>query len=66
MNPVMGAREWLLLVTLSVMWGGSFFFIEVALRELPTLTVVLGRVGIAAIDGGALSPVRRLSAIVSN
>jgi drug/metabolite transporter (DMT)-like permease len=49
MNPTMSAREWLLLVTLSVVWGGSFFFIEVALRELPPLTVVLGRVGIAAL-----------------
>ena len=49
MNPTMGAREWLLLVTLSVLWGGSFFFIEVAVRELPPLTVVLGRVGIAAL-----------------
>ena len=49
MNPTMGAREWLLLVTLSVLWGGSFFFIEVMVRELPPLTVVLGRVGIAAL-----------------
>ena len=49
MNPTMGAREWLLLITLSVVWGGSFFFIEVAVRELPPLTVVLGRVAIAAL-----------------
>ena len=49
MNPTMGAREWLLLVTLSMLWGGSFFFTEVAVRELPPLTVVLGRVGIAAL-----------------
>ncbi|MDP6120612.1 MAG: EamA family transporter [Rhodospirillales bacterium] len=45
----MSAREWLLLVTLSVVWGGSFFFIEVAVRELPPLTVALGRVAIAAL-----------------
>lgn len=45
----MGAAEWLLLVILSVLWGGSFFFNAVALDELPTLTVVLARVGLAAL-----------------
>jgi drug/metabolite transporter (DMT)-like permease len=45
----MAGREWLLLGTLSVLWGGSFFFSEVALGELGPLTVVLGRVGIAAV-----------------
>ena len=48
-NRVMGGREWLLLVALSVLWGGSFFFSEVALDELRPLTVVLGRVGFAAV-----------------
>lgn len=48
MNQTMGAREWLLLVVLSLLWGGSFFFAEVALVELGPLTVVLGRVGFAA------------------
>ncbi len=45
----MGRVEWLLLVTLSVLWGGSFFFSKVALEELPPLTVVLGRVALAAV-----------------
>lgn len=45
----MTAFEWLLISALSVIWGGSFFFAEVALQELPPLTVVLGRVGFAAI-----------------
>ncbi len=48
-NKVMGPMEWVLLIILSVLWGGSFFFSEVALAELPPLTVVLGRVGFAAI-----------------
>ncbi len=48
MNPTMGARDWLLLLVLSVLWGGSFFFVEVALAELGPLTVVTGRVGLAA------------------
>jgi drug/metabolite transporter (DMT)-like permease len=39
---------WSLLVVLSVLWGGSFFFIEVALRSFPTLTVVFARVALAA------------------
>jgi drug/metabolite transporter (DMT)-like permease len=46
---VMGSVEWLLLVMLSVLWGGSFFFSKVALEELPPFTVVLGRVGLAAV-----------------
>ncbi len=41
--------EWLLLLTLSVLWGGSFFFGKVALAELPPLTLVLGRVALAAV-----------------
>jgi drug/metabolite transporter (DMT)-like permease len=48
-NRVMGTREWALLLTLSVLWGGSFFFSKVALAELPPLTIVLGRVSIAAL-----------------
>jgi drug/metabolite transporter (DMT)-like permease len=48
-NRAMGAGEWLLLIALSILWGGSFFFAELALRELPTLLVVLGRVGLAAL-----------------
>ena len=44
----MSAFEWLLLVALSVLWGGSFFFNGVAVKELPTLTVVVSRVALAA------------------
>ena len=45
----MNLRDWLLLIALSLLWGGSFFFAEVALLDLPPFTVVLGRVGIAAL-----------------
>ena len=41
--------EWMLLVLLSVVWGGSFFFNDIALREFPTLTIVTARVGLAAL-----------------
>jgi drug/metabolite transporter (DMT)-like permease len=43
------SRDWSLLALLSVLWGGSFFFNGVVLRELPPLTVVLLRVLLAAI-----------------
>ena len=48
-NRTMGATEWALLIVLSVLWGGSFFFAEVALVELRPFTVVLCRVGFAAL-----------------
>jgi hypothetical protein len=47
-NRVMGIREWGLIAVLSILWGGSFFFVGVAVRELPPLTVVCCRVGLAA------------------
>ncbi|MDW4551417.1 DMT family transporter [Defluviimonas sp. D31] len=33
-----------MLVALAAVWGGSFFFAEIALRELPPLTITLHRV----------------------
>ncbi|WP_439572346.1 DMT family transporter [Phreatobacter sp.] len=44
----MSARDWLLLISLSVLWGGSFFFVRVAVTELPPFSLVLARVSIAA------------------
>ena len=34
----------LLLLALATVWGGSFFFAEIALREVPPLTIALHRV----------------------
>ncbi len=46
----MRARDWFLLLFLSLLWGFSFFFVAVALRGgIPPLTLVLLRVGIAAL-----------------
>lgn len=45
----MGALEWAMLVALSVLWGGSFFFVGVVIDDLPPLTIVTLRVGLAAI-----------------
>jgi drug/metabolite transporter (DMT)-like permease len=44
----MTLRDWALLGVLSVLWGGSFFFVAVAVKEVPPFTVVLARVGLAA------------------
>ena len=45
----MTAIEWGMLIGLSLLWGGSFFFTSIALREIPPLTLVVLRVGLAAI-----------------
>lgn len=42
-------RVWGLLLLLSVLWGGSFFFSKVAVGELPPLSVVFARVALAAL-----------------
>lgn len=45
----MGATEWILLIALATVWGGSFFFAAVALEALPPFTIVFARVAIAAV-----------------
>lgn len=45
----MGLGEWAMLIALSAIWGGSFFFNRVAVAEIPVFTVVAGRVGLAAL-----------------
>lgn len=45
----MGLAEWLMLITLSIFWGGSFLFVGIAVTELPPLTIVLVRVGLSAV-----------------
>jgi drug/metabolite transporter (DMT)-like permease len=52
--------EWGMLIALSLLWGGSFFFVGVALRELPPFTIVVLRVGIAAIVLNLMLPVMEL------
>lgn len=48
-HRIMTSREWGLLIALSVLWGGSFFFTGVAVKELPPFTIVFLRVGGAAV-----------------
>ncbi len=45
----MTASDWAMLAILSIVWGGSFLFIGVAVRELPPLTIVALRVAMAAV-----------------
>ncbi|WP_058323711.1 DMT family transporter [Sinorhizobium sp. GL28] len=45
----MGAREWGMLIMLSLLWGGSFFFIGIAVKALPPFTIVALRVSLAAV-----------------
>jgi hypothetical protein len=42
----MGPLEWLLLLFLSILWGGSFVFSQVDGAELRPFTLVLGRVDV--------------------
>lgn len=65
-NSSMGLREWVMLITLSILWGGSFFFVGVAVADLPPLTIVTLRVGLAALTlwcialAAGLRPPKRL------
>ncbi|MDP1964016.1 MAG: DMT family transporter [Reyranella sp.] len=45
----MSLRVWIWLLSLSILWGGSFFFAKVAIGELQPLTVVFARVALAAL-----------------
>jgi drug/metabolite transporter (DMT)-like permease len=44
----MSGADWAILLLLSVIWGGSFFFIELAIPAVAPLTLVLIRVALAA------------------
>ena len=48
-NLTMTPYAWGMLVTLSIVWGGTFFFQEIAVQELPVFTIVSIRVLIAAL-----------------
>ncbi len=40
----MDSKSIIMLLSLAAVWGGSFFFAEIALREVPPLTITLHRV----------------------
>lgn len=45
----MSATEWSLLLSLSAIWGCTFFFVAIALRELPFVWLAVARVGFATL-----------------
>lgn len=45
----MDRRDWPLLGLLSVLWGGAFFFVGVAIKDVSPLTIVFARVSLAAL-----------------
>jgi drug/metabolite transporter (DMT)-like permease len=48
-TPRLDGRGWALLVALALLWSISFVFIKIAAAEIPVLTLVLFRVGLAAL-----------------
>jgi len=49
-------RNLAMLIGLALLWGASFLFIKVAVRELTPATLIVGRLGLAAITLGLLVP----------
>jgi drug/metabolite transporter (DMT)-like permease len=47
--PRMALQDWLLLLVLSVLWGGSFLFAKIAVAEVPPLTLAWCRVALSAL-----------------
>jgi len=52
----MGRRNLILLLAISVIWGASFLFIKVAVRDLAPATLILGRLGLAALTLSLIAP----------
>ncbi|MBS7813248.1 DMT family transporter [Roseococcus pinisoli] len=59
-NRPMTSHEWGMLIALSALWGGSFFFTDIALQALPPFTLVLLRVAGAALILNATIPLMGL------
>lgn len=57
----MGLIEWSLLLSLSLIWGGSFLFGRMAVAEMPPITVAWVRVMIAAVVLAAIVAITRLA-----
>jgi drug/metabolite transporter (DMT)-like permease len=49
-------RNLAMLIGLALIWGASFLFIKVAVRELTPATLIVGRLGLAALTLGLLVP----------
>lgn len=58
-TPQLDTTAWVLLVALSTVWGASFFFAEIALEELPPVTIVAVRMVIGVMGLWAIVAVVR-------
>ena len=57
--PTLTGANWIKLLLLSLLWGGSFVLVEILLRDLPPLTLVTARVALGAALLWAVVLVRR-------
>ena len=48
-KSTMGPVEWAMIIALSLVWGGAFFFGGIAVQELPPFTIVFVRVCLGAL-----------------
>ena len=55
-----------MLLALSLIWGASFMFIKIADRELSPATLILGRLGLAALTLAVFAPRGTLAALRAN
>jgi drug/metabolite transporter (DMT)-like permease len=51
-----GRRNYLLLAAISLIWGASFLFIKVAVRDLDPASLILGRLALAALTLALIAP----------
>lgn len=59
-------RNAVMLLALSLIWGASFMFIKIADRELEPATLILGRLGLAALTLAVLAPRGTRAALRAN
>jgi drug/metabolite transporter (DMT)-like permease len=62
----MARRNAVMLLALSLIWGASFMFIKIADRELEPATLILGRLGLAALTLAVLAPRGTRAALRAN
>jgi drug/metabolite transporter (DMT)-like permease len=62
----MGPTEWAMLIVLSAIWGGSFYFFAVIIKELPVFTIVFFRVFLASVALWAIVLISGQKTSISN
>ncbi|MEI2385043.1 DMT family transporter [Breoghania sp. JC706] len=58
--PQMSLANWTMLIALSILWGGSFFFTKVAVAEIAPMEIVFLRVALAALTLHVVLRIRRI------